>query len=413
MRKRVVITGLGVVSPVGIGKEAFWQALTQGRSGIGKITSFDVSEYPSQIAGEVKDFVPENHIDSRRARRMSRFSQFAVAAARMAVEDSGLQMEANDLHRVGVCFGSSIGGGNVFEQEHCVFLAKGPMSIKPSSWSEYIVHATTSHICIELGIKGPTMTIASGCCTGLDVVNWGCSQIHAGEVEVTIVGSAESPLFPFSFSVLCSMGALSKRNNDPQKASRPYDLHRDGVVVSEGGAAIVLEELEHALDRNAKIYAEVLGFASADEGDHMLRCDTSGETLARAIEIALANAGLSKLGIDYINSHGNSLPDYDLCETNAFKRAFGEGAYNIPISSIKSMIGQALAAGGGFQVVSSCLTIENSLIPPTINYEVPDPQCDLDYVPNQARVARVKKVLTNAHSIGGMHSLLALGKLDL
>jgi 3-oxoacyl-[acyl-carrier-protein] synthase II len=242
------------------------------------------------------------------------------------------------------------------------------------------------------------------------VIIWGYSQIRDGRMKAIIAGSAETPLFPFLFSTLCASRNLSKRNDDPKGASRPYDFKRDGLVISEGGSAVVLEYLESALYRKAKIYAEVLGFGSAEEGLDMIKCDTNGKTLAQAIKAALAMAKLDTSEIDYICAHGNSMPDYDIVETNAFKIVFGRRAYKIPISSIKSMIGQPLAASGGFQVIASCLTLQNGIVPPTINYEIPDPNCDLDYVPNQARAARVQTVLINAHSLGETHSVLILGQ---
>ena len=412
-RRRVVITGLGVVSPVGIGKEAFWESLAQGRSGIDRITAFDPADFSSQIAGEVKGFVPEDYISSRQVGRMSRFSQFAVAAAKMAVADAGLEIEP-EAERIGVCFGTSIGGGgSVSEQAHIAFLSKGVEGVPSTTCLECAGHAPTSYVSIELGIKGSAVTVASGCATGLDVINWGHLEMSSGRAEVVVSGSTETPIYPFMFALFCAIDVLSKQNDNPKSASRPYDFLRDGLVLSEGAAAVVLEELQHAMDRGANIYAEVLGFGNASEATHMRKTDTEGTSLATAIEIALANGGLCKLDVDYINAHGNSMPDYDITETNAFKKVFGKQTYNIPISSIKSIMGQCYGASGTFQAVSSCLSIENSLIPPTINYEFPDPQCDLDYVPNKARSVRVDNVLMNAHSMGGMHSALILGKLNL
>jgi len=405
--RRVVITGLGVVSPVGIGKEAFWDSLIHGRSGITRITRFDPSDFPSQIAGEVKDFNPEDFIP-KGASKISRFSQFAVAAAKMAVEDAGLDI-SSDPYRIGACFGTSIGGGGwPFEKAHLEFLNKGPKGIWPLSASEYAPHAPTSYVCIFLGIQGPGVTIASACATGLDVVEWGRSQIRSGRLRAAVVGGTEAPLYPFSFAALCASGNLSSRNKEPEKASRPYDLYRDGIVVSEGAAAVVLEDMEYALNRGAWIYAEVIGFSGASEGNHIRKLDLEGKILTKAMKGALSDAGLSAEEIDYIHAHGNSLQDYDVAETNAFKKVFGEYAYHIPISSIKSMIGHSFGAAGAFQVVSSCMSIQHNLIPPTVNLEVPDPKCDLDYVPNQARFARIQTILINAHSLGGMHSVLVL-----
>ena len=409
--RRVVITGLGIVAPNGIGKDEFWQALISGKSGIDKITSFDASDLPTQIAGEVKNFEPTLYLEPKKARRMSKVSQYAVATARMALEDSGLEISNKNRNEVGVCFGTSIGNAGA-EKDIANFLKKGARGIEVNAWAEFTPHAGTSHISIELGISGTLDTIASGCSTGLDILRYGCSQIQKGIAKAIIAGCAESLLFPFSFSALCVIGALSKRNSEPQAASRPYDLKRDGLVLSEGGAAVVLESLESALDRGANIYAEVLGFANAGEALDIRKCDITGETMARVIKYALMKANIGKNELDYINSHGNSLPDYDIAETNGFKKAFGNRAYNIPVSSIKSMTGQPFAAGGGFQIVASCLTIQSNLIPPTINYEIPDPLCDLDYVPNEARITRVKTVLINSHSLGGSHSVLILGDVD-
>jgi len=411
VKRRVVITGLGVVAPNGIGKKKFWENLTKGKSAIRKIESFDVSKYPSQIGGEVKEFKPEEYMDSKLVNRTGRFTQFAIASAKIAVEDSQLQIKKIEPFRIGACFGTSIGGGgDVFEKGHLHFLSNGIKKVRTAIDQESSPHASTGHVSIELGIKGPTSTIASSCCTGLDVINWGVSKIRLDDLDIAIVGGIESPFSPFVFSTFCANRVLSRRNNEPQKASRPYELNRDGFVASEGGGAIILEELEHALDRNANIYAEVLSYANLSGGSDMSRCFLDGETLAKAIEIALIRAKLKKTDIDYINGHGNSMKNYDLCETNAIKNAFGEIAYNIPISSIKSMIGQSFAVSGAFQIASSCLTIKESIVPPTINYEQPDPQCNLDYVPNQARLKRVNNILINAHGIGETYSVLIIGK---
>jgi len=408
--RRVVITGLGIVAPNGIGKDEFWQSLISGKSGIDKINSFDASDLPCQIAGEVKNFEPTLYLNSKQARRMSRVAQFAVVSAKMAIEDSGLEISDENRHEIGVCFGTTLGKGNIFEQDHAESLKRGMKGIYPLTALQFCPHSLTGYVSVELGISGQATTMSSGCATGLDVIIWSYSQIRDGRMKAIIAGSAETPLFPFFFSALCASGNLSTRNDDPKGASRPYDLKRDGLVISEGGSAVLLEDLESALDRGSKIYAEVLGFSSVEEGLDMLKCDISGENLARTIKAALAMAKLDASDIDYICAHGNSMPDYDIAETNAFKLVFGERAYKIPISSIKSMTGQPLAATGGFQVVASCLTLQNGIVPPTINYEIPDPNCDLDYVHNQARVARIQTVLINAHSLGETHSVLILGQ---
>ena len=409
---RVVITGLGVVAPNGAGKEAFWDGLQQGRSGIRHITLFDTSKFPCHIGGEIDDFQPASYIKKQDVKRLSRVSQFAVAAAQMALHDSALQMTAENAHRTGVCFGTSAGKGEIFETDHLAFLERGTRGIHPLSFVEFLPHGVSSHVAIELGTSGISGSVASGCTSGLDAVYWGYTQICLRRATVMVVGSAEALLNPFAFGAVCASGVLSKRNDPPQTASRPFDLHRDGIVLSEGAGAIILETLEQAQDRNAPIYAEVLGFATAREGADLVRCDLSGSDMARVMEAALYHASLPKELIDYINAHGVGLPDYDIAETSAIKSVFGDKAYNMAVSSIKSMIGQPFAAGGALQIVSSCLTLQHGVIPPTINYDTPDPDCDLDYVPNQARKARVRTLLVHAHGTGGTDSALVLGKLD-
>ena len=412
MRKtrRVVITGLGVVAPNGIGKDTFWQNLIAGKSAVDWITAFDPTPFPCRIAAEVKNFRPEEFMARRRAKEIWRFSQFAVASARMALEDAKFEITPANCHQVAACFGTCINGFEKIEESHLTFLTKGFRSLDPLTCLEYSTHAPVSHVSIELGIKGPTMTLASGCSTGLDVIKWGYDQIRTGTANAVVAGSTEAPLVPLAFATFCAIEGLSRRNDAPTKASRPYDLNRDGLVLGEGGGAVVLEPLDSALDRGASIYAEVLGYGIASEAVHLRKVDPSGQALAKAIQHALSDAELSIDNIDYINAHGNSLPDYDLAETNAFKRAFGDRAYSIPVSSIKSMIGQPLAASGTLQAIATALTIRHGVIPPTINYETPDPDCDLDYVPNRSRVARVQRALANAHSMGGTHSVIILGR---
>jgi 3-oxoacyl-[acyl-carrier-protein] synthase II len=411
-RQRVVITGLGVVAPNGIGAEAFWNSLQAGRSGIRRITRFDASAFPCQIAGEVVDFHPTAYINPHEVKRLSRVSQFAVAAAKMALDDAGLEVTPANARSIGVCFGTSLGKGEVFDGDYHAFLERGVRGIHPLSVVEFSPHGASSHVAVEVGASGVTSSVATGCTAGLDALAWGWQQISRGRAAAMIVGGAESLLNPFVFGAVCATGVLSKRNDAPEQASRPFELQRDGLVLSEGAGGIVLEALEHAEARRACIYAEVLGFASARDGEELVRCDLSGADMARVMELALYHAGLAPSGIDYINAHGVGLRDYDLAETNAIKAVFGAHAYNVPVSSIKSMIGQPFAAGGSLQVAASCLTLQHGLIPPTINYERPDPACDLDYVPNRARMARVRAVLVHAHGMGGTDSALVLGKPD-
>lgn len=405
--RRVVITGLGVVAPNGIGREAFWRGLVSGAPAVRNIRSFNASRNQCQVAAEV-DFNPSDFFSQKRTRELWRFSQFAVSAAVLAVRDAKLAIQSHLSDRTAVCFGTSVNGMGDAERLHEGFLERGPTRQLIPVVIGCPPHSASSQISIELGTTGPTMTISSNCCTGLDAVYAGWSQIASGRADVAIVGGAEAPLFPFSFASFEALGLLTKRNSDPAGASRPYDALRDGLVLGEGGGALVLEDLSFARDRGAEIYAEVAGYAAAGEGMDMRRSEPTGSALASAIERALDSAGMTALDIDYINAHGSSLPDYDVCDTNAFKKAFGRAAYSIPVSSIKSMLGQAVSASGAFQAISSCLSIQENVVPPTINQEIADPQCDLDYVPNKARSCRVRTVLMNAHGIGGGFSVLIL-----
>jgi 3-oxoacyl-[acyl-carrier-protein] synthase II len=410
-KRRVVITGLGAIAPNGIGKDRFWEGLIQGRSGIRRITRFDTSEFPCQIAGEVADFQPTTFITPHEAKRMSRVSQFAVAAAKMALQDADLEVTTENARRIGVCFGTSAGKGEIFETDYLAFLERGVRGIHPLTFTQFPPHGVSSVVSIESGVSGVCGSVATGCTSGLDALYWGSTQIGLGRATAMVVGSAEALLSPFAFASICASGVLSKRNEPPEEASRPFELHRDGIVLSEGAGAVVLEELSHAEERNATIYAEVLGFGTARDGAELVRCDISGSDMARVIDTALYQSRLPTHCIDYINAHGIGLRDYDKAETNAIKVVFRDRAYHIPVSSIKSMIGQPFAAGGSLQMVASCLTLQHGVIPPTINYDTPDPDCDLDYVPNRARRARVRALLVHAHGMGGTDSALVLAKL--
>jgi 3-oxoacyl-[acyl-carrier-protein] synthase II len=407
--RRIVITGLGIVAPNGIGKDAYWNAIVNGRSGIKRIASFDPSPFSTQIAGEVKNFSPCDYVDSRIVKRSGRFTPFGIAASRMAVADAGIDFTSENRNRCGVCFGTTLGTDNdVYESQHERFLKFGPKAVSRLTAPELGPHVTTGYICSEFKITGPNSTICSGCSTGLDVVNWGYNTVKRGEADVAVVGSADTPIFPFIMSSLCSLGILSQRNDEPEKASRPYDRNRDGMVLSEGSAAIVVEELEHALQRGAGIYAEIASYASSSDAQDVVKVDSEGHGLFFALNQALVDCKKRKDEIDYICAHGNSIPDYDIAETNAFKGFFGEHAYKIPVSSIKSMTGQAFAAGGGFQVVAACMSLKHGIIPPTINLDAPDPLCDLDYVPHHARRFPIETTLINSHSVGGSHAVLIL-----
>lgn len=409
-RRRVVITGLGVVAPNGIGKDAFWSNLVAGKSAVDYITAFDPSPFPCKVAAEVRDFRPQDFMHPRRTKHRGRFSQFAVAAAKLAVEDSRLNLAAEQGDRVVACLGTSANGvGDVYEAARLGFQAKGFSGIPETAGVEYPAHAPVSHISVELGLRGQAMTIASACSTGLDTVQWAVGEIGRDRADVVIAGSTEAPVSPLCFATFCASNALSKFDDPCTRASRPYDFRRDGLVLGEGAAIYVVEDLDHALARSAHIYAEVLAFGTGNEGGFGARIDAGELALTDAIKKAMHQAGLAPHDVDYINAHGNSLPDYDLIETRAFKRSFGTRAYNIPVSSIKSMIGHAMGAASSFQVAASCFALQHSVIPPTINLERPDPECDLDYVPNTARTARLKTIMINAHAMGGTHSVLFLG----
>jgi 3-oxoacyl-[acyl-carrier-protein] synthase II len=363
------------------------------------------------VAGEIRDFDPKDFMHARRTKHRGRFSQFAVAAAKLALGDSGLDLQREQHRRVVACLGTSMNGsGDVYETARVGYDREGMKGIPMMSGIEFAAHAPVSHVSSELGIRGQGMTLASACATGLDAIQWGVDQIHENRADIVFAGSTEAPISEFCFATLCALGALSKFDDPPLKASRPYDLRRDGLVLAEGSAVCVLEDLEHAIDRGASVYAEVLGYATGNEGGFGHKINAAELALEEAITQALVDAGKSPSDLDYINAHGNSLPDYDLIETRAFRNALGRAAYSVPTSSIKSMIGHAMGAASAFQVVSSCLTLERSMLPPTINYEVPDPECDLDYVPNKARMSRARTILINAHAMGGTHTVLIIGK---
>ena len=343
---------------------------------------------------------------------MGRFSQFAVAATRLALDDAQVKIMPDLAAKTSIFYGTSVnGGGDVAAGALEAIRKEGVSGINPWAALEYPAHATSSYVAIEFGITGPALSVSSNCCTGIDAINEGFLSIREGPSTMSVVGGCDAPIFPLAFGAFCALGAVSKRNDAPRKASRPYDNLRDGIVISEGAATLILEDLDTARDRGARIYAEVLGHGSASEAIGMRKGDLSGKRMASAISTAVRQAGLTPDSIDHVNAHGSSLPDYDICDTNAFKEAFGSHAYRIPISSIKSMIGQPISAAGTIQAAAACLSIRDQVVPPTINQEVPDPQCDLDYVPNVSRTARVRHVLVNGHSFGGSVAALVIGQI--
>ena len=410
MGRKAVITGLGIVSPIGIGHQRFWKAAVSGTSGLGIPQSVAAARIPaeSRIVGEVKDFKPRDWMQSQIYRSAGRFSQFAIAAAKMAEEDSGLAFDSLQSDKIQVAIGTSVNGqADVAENNFHKFLLGEGVPV----WAalEYPAHAATGHVAIGIRANGHTTTFASACAAGLEAIVWGARSIAQGTATTAVVGGTEAPLSDFVLEVFHSVGVLARWSGPPSQASRPFDGRRTGLVLAEGAAVVVLEQEQQALRRGARIYARVLGAASATEGVHLRKLDPSGRIVERVIQLAVRDAGVSLSDIDYICAHGNSMLDYDASETAGIKRAFGRRAWSIPVSSIKSMCGQALAASSAMQVVAATLAIDHNVVPPTINYEVPDPGCDLDYVPNHARIARLRTALVLAHSLGGAHVAMVLG----
>lgn len=410
MTKRVVITGMGVLSPVGIGLEEFWTSLTEGKSGIGPVTHFDASNLATTIAGEVKDFDPQKYMDKKEAKRMDRFTQFAVAAAAMAMEDAGLSKNNVDCERVGVILGTGIGGTNTFEDQHRVLGTKGPGRVSPFFVPMMIANMAAGHISIALGAKGINYTVITACASGTNSVGEAFKALQRNSADVIITGGTEAAITPMAMAGFASMKAMSTRNHEPQKASRPFDAERDGFVMGEGSAILVLEALEHAKNRGAKIYAEVVGYGCSADAFHITAPAPGGEGGARAMKLAVEDAGMSSEEVDYINAHGTSTDLNDKYETLAIKTVFGDHAYKMAVSSTKSMTGHLLGAAGSVELIASVLTIKNSIIPPTINLENPDTECDLDYVPNKARIQEVNVALSNSLGFGGHNATVIVKK---
>jgi 3-oxoacyl-[acyl-carrier-protein] synthase II len=407
-KKRVVITGIGVISPIGIGKEKFTVSLKNGVSGVDLISSFDVSQYPTKIAAEVKDFNPEDYIEKKKVRRMDRFCQFALAAAKMAIEDSQLDLNKEDLSRIGVIIGSGIGGIATIEREMEVLLTKGPSRISPFLIPMEIINIAAGEIAIQYGFKGPNYGVVSACASSPHAIGDALRILRYGDAEVIITGGSEAAITPLGLSGFCAAKALSTRNDEPKKASRPFDKNRDGFVMGEGAAIFVLETLEHAIKRNAKIYGELAGYAATDDAWHITAPREDGTTQALCMKLALQDAEVSPSEVDYINAHGTSTQLNDKYETLAIKQIFGEYAYKIPISSTKSMTGHLLGAAGAVELAAILMCMENNFIHPTINYEVPDPECDLYYVPNQPIEKEINVVLSNSFGFGGHNAAIVV-----
>jgi 3-oxoacyl-[acyl-carrier-protein] synthase II len=408
--RRVVITGMGVIAPNGIGIEYFWDSLVHGRSGVRKITHFDASSYTSQMAGEVSGFDPLDYMDSKSARRMDRFAQFAAACTKMAIDDANLKTSDRNSERTGIVLGSALGGIPSAEEQHGIFIEKGLNRVDPLLAIKIFPGGALAQVSVEFGIRGHSNTISSACAAGTDSVGYAFYAIQNNLADVMITGGAEAPIVPLTFGAFCLISALSTRNGDPTKASRPFDKERNGFVMGEGAGILILESLQHAIERDAHIYAEVLSYATTNDAYHMAQPLPTGEQAKKSMELALQAAKIDPTEIDYINAHGSSTVLNDKTETKIIKQVFAENSYKIPISSNKSMIGHALGAAGSIELVASVLTIKNEFIPPTINYEFPDPECDLDYVPNKGREASVTTVLKNSFGFGGKNSNMIIRK---
>jgi 3-oxoacyl-[acyl-carrier-protein] synthase II len=410
MHDRVVITGLGCISPLGNDVSTMWEKILAGKSGVGLITHYDTSEFKCKIAAEVKGFDAERLFGNREARHMDRFVQFALAAALQALEDSELSIDDANRDRIGAVIGTGIGGLSTLFDQVQVFLERGPSRVSPFLVPMMLPDSGPGMVAIKVGIRGPNLAVISACATGTNAIGEGASIIQRGQADVMLVGGSDAAIIPIAMAGLCVMNALSTFNSEPERASRPFDLNRDGFVMGEGSAVLVLESLPHARARGAPIRAELLGYGCTNDAYHISAPAENGAGAALCMQMALDEAGLDASGIDYINAHGTSTPLNDKSETAAIKTVFGKRAYDIPISSTKSMTGHLLGAAGALEAVIASKTLESQMIPPTINYETPDPDCDLDYVPNQARPGKVEHIMSNSFGFGGHNATIILGR---
>lgn len=410
--RRVVITGVGAVVPNGNSAPEMWEALCNGRSGIGRVTAFDPSPFSTRFGGEVKGFDPGAWVSAKDARRMDRFVQFAVAAARMAVDDSGIDLETQDRGRVGVIVGSGIGGIKTIEDQHTLMVTKGPQRISPFFIPMLIVNMAPGMIAMQLKVKGPNCCIVSACASAAHSIGEAFLVLRSGAADAMLAGGSEAAITPLGFAGFCALKALSTRNDAPERASRPFDRDRDGFVMAEGAGIVVLEELEHARKRGARIYAELVGYGASADAYHMTAPAPGGEGAAACIRMALESGRIAPADVDYINAHGTSTEFNDRCEAQAIRAVFGERTRTLPVSSNKSMFGHLLGAAGGVELISTAFTIIHGIIPPTINYENPDPECDLDCVPNTAREQTVRVAISNSFGFGGQNATLAVRKFE-
>ncbi len=410
--RRVVITGLGVVSPIGIGKTRLWDSFLRGHSGVQRITVFDPSEFETQIAAEVHDFNPTDYMDRKEVRRNDRFVQFAYAAARMALDDGGFAITPRNAPQVGVAIGSGIGGAITWEEQHRILLERGPKRVSPFFSAMIIVNMASGVTSILLGAKGPASSVVTACATGGNAIGDAARIIQRGEAIAMLAGGSEAAITPLSVAGFCAMRAMSTRNETPDKAVRPFDAQRDGFVMGEGAGVVLLEELEHARQREGRIYAELIGYGMSADAYHITQPDPEADGAARSMVNALRDAEIDPSEVDYINAHGTSTPYNDRTETLAIKKVFGAHARKVPVSSTKSMTGHLMGAAGGVEIIACVLAIEHQTLPPTINYEFPDPECDLDYVPNTPRKASVTTAMSNAFGFGGHNAILIVRKYD-
>lgn len=410
-KRRVVVTGIGAVTPLGNDAETTWNNIIEGVSGIGPVTRLNADDFPAKVAAEVKEFNVENFIDKKDARKMDRFTHYAVAASLMAVKDSGLEINDENAPRVGVWIGSGIGGMETFEQQHETFMNRGYRRVSPFFVPMMIPDMATGQVSITLGARGFNSCTVTACATGTNSIGDAFKVIQRGDADVMVTGGAEAPITKMSFAGFCANTALST-NQDPQKASRPFDKNRDGFVMGEGSGIVVLEELEHALARGAKIYAEIVGYGATGDAYHITAPAPEGEGGARAMKMALDDAGLSPEEIGYINAHGTSTEYNDKYETMAIKAVFGEHAYKLAVSSTKSMTGHLLGAAGGIEAIFTVLALQEGILPPTINLDSPDPECDLDYVANEARRQDVDAAISNSLGFGGHNATIAFRKYN-
>ena len=406
MSRRVVVTGVGLLSPLGIGTQETWQAIREGRNGISRIEQFDPTGFTCRIAGEVKNFEPSRYIERKEIKKMGRFIQFGIAATEFAMEQSGLRIDARNAERVGVYIGSGIGGFEVIEREHKTLLEKGPSRISPFFIPATIINLASGYVSIRTGAKGPNSATATACTSSAHSIGDSFRIIQRDDADVMICGGAEAAVTPMSIGGFAAMRALSHRNDEPEKASRPWDAQRDGFVVGEGSGMLILEELEHARRRGATILAEIVGYGMSSDAHHITSPPEDGDGAFRVMRLAIKDAGIEPHQIDYINAHGTSTEVGDKIETAAIKRAFCEHAYNLAVSSTKSMTGHLLGGAGGLEAGITVLALRDQIAPPTINHEFPDPECDLDYVPNHARETKIEYALSNSFGFGGTNGCL-------